>query len=251
MKESGFIVRPEHFLRYLRTDLKLRPVEMRLPRRAVQVFGGDDFRSLRRVLGGSNLSWNRWVAVGRAGTRRAAVFRSHIGAPSSALDLEEMGVLGARETIGFGSCGSLLEDLRIGDVVVPTFAVSDEGTSRHYGGPRRPKPHSALRDALVAACERRGLSYREGGVWTIDAPYREHRDRAARLAKQGVVAVDMEASALWTVARHRRMRFASVFVVSDELGGDGWNPGFRHPRHLAGKRLALRAVVDVLSRPGR
>ncbi len=165
MKESGFIVRPEHFLRYLRKDLHLNASQTRLPRRAVHVFGGDEFRAVRRAIHGAPSAWSRWVAVGKAGRVPAAVFRSHIGAPASAMDLEEM-------------------------------------------------------------------------------------DRATRLAKRGVVAVDMEAAALWTVARHRGMRVASVFVVSDELGGPGWNPGFHHERHVEGLRRAARVVVGILSRRG-
>jgi len=250
VKESGFIVRPEHFLRYLRKDLHLNASQTRLPRRAVHVFGGDEFRAVRRAIHGAPSAWSRWVAVGKAGRVPAAVFRSHIGAPASAMDLEEMGVLGVREVIAFGSCGSIVKDLRIGDLVVPDFAVSDEGTSRHYGVPRRPEPDPGLRATILAACASGGLTVREGGVWTTDAPYREHRDRATRLAKRGVVAVDMEAAALWTVARHRGMRVASVFVVSDELGGPGWNPGFHHERHVEGLRRAARVVVGILSRRG-
>jgi len=250
VRESGYIVRPEHFLRYLRKDLHLSPSQTRLPRRAVHVFGGDEFRAVRRALHGAPSAWSRWVAVGKAGRVPAAVFRSHIGAPASSMDLEEMGVLGVREVIAFGSCGSIVKDLRIGDFVVPDFAVSDEGTSRHYGASPRPEPDSGLRATILAACASRGLTVREGGVWTTDAPYREHRDRATRLAKRGVVAVDMEAAALWTVARHRGMRVASVFVVSDELGGPGWNPGFHHERHVEGLRRAARLVGEILARRG-
>ena len=250
MRDSGYIVRPEHFLRYLRKDLHLSPSETRLPRRAVHVFGGDEFRTVRRALHGTRSAWSRWVAIGKAGRMSAVVFRSHIGAPASSMDLEEMGVLGVREVIAFGSCGSIVNDLRIGDCVVPDFAVSDEGTSRHYGAPRRPAPDPGLRTRILAACASDGLTIRGGGVWTTDAPYREHRDRASRLARQGVVAVDMEAAALWTVARHRGMRVASIFVVSDELGGPGWNPGFHHERHVKGMRRAARLVVEILARRG-
>jgi hypothetical protein len=56
----------------------------------------------------------------------------------------------------------------------------------------------------------------------------------------------MEAAALFQVARVRRVRLASLFVVSDELGGPEWNAGFRNPRYIAAKRRAARAVVDAL-----
>src|SRR5207302_488631 len=61
-------------------------------------------------------------------------------------------------------------------------------------------------------------------------------------------AVEMEAAALWAVARHRGVRAASLFVVSDELGGRERNPGFEDPRFLTGKRRARRLLIDVISR---
>ncbi|TLZ71648.1 MAG: purine-nucleoside phosphorylase [Methanobacteriota archaeon] len=247
MRGDDSIVRPDHFVRYLRRVVGLRPAETRLPTRAVLVFGGQDFRTLARMVGAKVLPWNRSMAVGRAGNRRVVVARTTIGAPATAIMIEEMAALGAREFLAFGACGSLVPRLKIGAIVVPTFAATDEGTSRHYGGAGRARPDTALRAALVRACEGRGVPFTEGGTWTMDAVYRETFARARALAARGVVAVDMEASAIWAVARHRGLRAASLFVVSDELGGDGWNPGFRDPAFLDGKRRALRVLVEALA----
>ncbi len=177
------------------------------------------------------------------------VGRSQIGAPAAAIVVEEMAARGVRDIITFGACGSLREDLPIGSVVVPTFAYPDEGTSRHYGAPRRPQPNTALVAALRAMCRRRNLAHVAGGVWTTDAPYRESRARARALALQGIVAAEMEAAAVYAVARHRDLRAASLFVVSDELHGEGWNPGFRNPTFMRAKRRAIPAIADALSRP--
>ncbi len=168
-----------------------------------------------------------------------------------AMTMEELAALGVRRFLVFGACGSLRTDLRIGDLVLPTFAVPDEGTSRHYGGPRRPRPARALRDALADACARRGVPFTLGGTWTTDAVYRESLSRARTLVRDGVVGVDMEASALWAVARLRGLQAASLFVVSDELGGDDWNAGFHRPEYLAGKRRALQVLVDAMSGSSR
>jgi len=242
-----FVVTPAHFTRYLRHDLGLRPSQMRLPAWGVIVFGTEDFRSFRQTFRGAAVSWNRFVAVGRAGETPAVVSRSPIGAPAAAITMDEMAALGVRNFLVFGACGSLVEDLRIGELVVPRFAVSEEGTSRLYGNPKVPRPNPQLVRRVIAACKHRSLRWREGGTWTVDAPYRESRSRARALARRGVVAVEMEASALWAVARARRLRVASLFVVSDELSGGGWNPGFRDPRYRAGKRKAIRALVDVIA----
>ena len=247
MSDADFVARPEHFLKYLRTTLGLRASDTRLPWSAVLVFGGQDFRAFRRLLGAEPVPWSRRVCRGHAGRVPVAVARSFIGAPAAAVTMEEMAVLGTRAFVAFGACGSLREDLRIGSVVLPTFAHPDEGTSRHYDGLRRPRPDRALHEALGAACARRSLAHVTGGVWTTDAPYRESLRRVRSLARQGVVAVDMEASAIYAVARVRGLKAASLMVVSDELGGDGWNPGFRHAAYLASKRKALRVVRDVLA----
>ena len=250
MRTSDDIITPSHFIDYLCAALKLSAAEIRLPSRGIIVFGADDFEAVRRALHGGRASWSQWQSVGRVGRHRAFVGRSHIGAPAAATVLEEMGGRGVRSCIAFGACGSLLEDLPIGSIVLPAFAHADDGTSRHYGAPRRPRANASLVAAIRDSCRKRGLPYRAGGVWTTDAPYRESRAVARAMARQGVVAVEMEAAAPYAVARYRRLQVASLMVVWDELGGEGWNPGFQNPLFLRTKRKAIRAVVDALSKVG-
>jgi uridine phosphorylase len=251
MRKSDDIITPGHFIDYLRQTLNLSPAEIRLPSRGIMVFGGDDFEALRRMTHGRRASWSAWQCVGRAGRHRLFVGRSPIGAPAAATVLEEIAVRGVRDCITFGACGSLREDLPIGSVVLPTFAYADEGTSRHYGAPRHPRPSPSLVAAIRAACRGQGLSFRAGGVWTTDAPYRETRVMARKLTGSGVVAVEMEAAALFAVARFRGLRVAGLMVVSDELGGEGWMPGFRNPAFLRAKRRASRVVLDALTKVAR
>lgn len=243
------VVEPRRFIRYLRQTLHLSAREIQLPRRGVIVFGSEDFESFRKALGGKRASWSSWEFTGRSGRQSVFVGRSQIGAPAAAILVEEMGARGVRDFVVFGACGSLERGMPIGTVVIPTFAYPDEGTSRHYGAPRRPQPDPAILRALRTACKRHDLACVEGGVWTTDAPYRESRKTARSLVRRGVVAVDMEASALYAVARYRRYRVGSLMVVSDELGGDGWNPGFSSPRFRRAKRKAIQVLVDSLSRP--
>ena len=244
---SEFAVEPAYYLRYLREVEGLSASETRLPPRLVLVFGSEDLRTTKRMLHARFLRWNDQMAVGKAGARRVAVVRTHIGAPAACVVLEELIALGVREVIAFGACGSLVRSLPIGSLILPTRAYVDEGASRHYGGERWQLPHRGLVTALRRASRRRGLEVAEGGTWTTDAPYRERWTRARALARQGVVSVEMEASALYAVARTRKVRCASLFVVSDELSGDEWNAGFRNPAYRAAKRKALRVVLDVMA----
>src|SRR5439155_25243973 len=122
VRESDFIVRPEHFLRYLRESLGLRRAETHLPRIGIIVFSSSDFRGLHQSVDGQRKGWNRWLSVGKAGRKSVVVARSPIGAPAAIITMEEMTALGCRTILTFGACGSLVPDLVIGDLVLPTFA---------------------------------------------------------------------------------------------------------------------------------
>src|SRR5437879_13681896 len=110
--------------------------------------------------------------------RSVVVARSPIGAPAAIITMEEMAALGCRTFLTFGACGSLVRDLVIGDPVLPTFAISDEGTSRHYGAARRMRHNAIVRRAIAAALVDASYPFRPGGTWTTDAVYRESRSPA-------------------------------------------------------------------------
>jgi len=248
MKAGRWVFEPHDFLRYLHTVERVPRGQAHLPMRGAFTFGAQDWEYLRKKFRARCLRWNRWIAVGRAGRYRVFVLRSSIGAPAAVTALEEAIALGAHDFISFGACGSLVDGLRIGSAVLPTHAFADEGTSKHYASNAWFRPSSALVRSLRFSARRSELPLVDGGVWTTDAPYRESRERARSLARRGVVGVEMEASAMYAVARHRGARIASLFVVSDELGGEEWNAGFRHPAFLRGKQRALRVVIDALRR---
>ncbi|MCI5143578.1 MAG: hypothetical protein D3909_18015, partial [Candidatus Electrothrix sp. ATG1] len=70
------------------------------------------------------------------------------------------------------------------------------------------------------------FSYQSGKIWTTDAPYRETRAKIAEYAEQRVFGVDMEFSALCTVAAFREIELAAVMLVSDEVWRQPWQPQF-------------------------
>ncbi len=170
-----------------------------------------------------------------------------MGAPMAVYLMERLIALGARRILGVGSCGSLQPRLRIGDVILPTGATIEEGTSAHYRGEgvtTAPDPTllEALREALVAE----GIDPALGPVWTTDAPFRETVRKVSRYRDEGLLAVEMEASALMTVASFRRVGFCSLLVVSDELGDLKWRRGFTNPHFLERLAQVTRVAVRVL-----
>ena len=133
-----------------------------------------------------------------------AVFHPGVGAPLAAGFLEEAIVMGARKVVACGGCGTLSADVGAGDIVIPTSAVRDEGTSFHYLPPSRVVDADAEGvTAAIALLEERDVPFLTGKVWTTDAIYRETRQKVDRRRAEGCLVVEMEAAAFFAVARFR------------------------------------------------
>ena len=167
-----------------------------------------------------------------------------VGAPMAALTLEKLIALGARRIIMYGWCGSLNDALRAGDVLLPTWGVSDEGTSSHYPVKSRSESHEPTRKLLAEELAALKLNAMSGPVWTTDAPYRESKTRVQQLGEQGVLGVDMEFGALAAVAAFREIDIAAVLLVSDELWSGTWKPGFHAKAFKKKNRELLNFLME-------
>jgi uridine phosphorylase len=153
-----------------------------------------------------------------------------LGAPQAVMVMEKVVALGAKRICMFGWCGSLHPDLRIGDFVIPLSAIPEEGTSKHYPVRKRnPGTDPELSQVLEKALDQEGLSFRKGTVWTTDAPYRETASKVKTYMEKGVLAVEMEMSALITLAVYRSVMVSGLLIVSDELFDLKWHRGFSSP----------------------
>jgi len=171
-----------------------------------------------------------------------------IGAPVAAVTLEELTACGVRRVINVGTAGTLSQHLAIGDIVVCTGAVRDEGTSYHYLSHDEPAaPSGALTEALAEAIIRQGRSVHRGRTWTIDAPYRETVEEARHYQTEGVATVDMEASAVFAVARVRGIEAAAAFSISDSLAELVWSPHFDSAETRAGLVAVLDAAIEAFA----
>jgi uridine phosphorylase len=171
-----------------------------------------------------------------------------VGAPQAVMAMEKLIALGAIRIWVVGWCGSLQPNVKIGDLVIPTAAHSEEGTSTHYPVPgRRPESDARLNGHLQDALRTKGLPFHTGEVWTTDAPYRETFDKVKRYQRLGVLAVEMEMSALMTVALFRSVSVAALLVVSDELFDLKWKPGFSDPLLEKSSRAAAETLLMVTS----
>lgn len=184
------------------------------------------------------------------GNRVALIGNFGIGAPAAVIHLEEFIEWGVPRFISVGTAGGLQESLRIGDLVLCERAIRDEGCSHHYLKPSKyayasPQLTERTREALRS----RGLKFTSGTSWSIDAPYRETIAEVRRYRRDGVLAVDMEAAALFAVAAFRRVQVASLFSISDSLVSPPWKPKFHLRRNQAALEAIYRVAVDALHSP--
>jgi uridine phosphorylase len=168
-----------------------------------------------------------------------------IGAPTAAMLVEELVADGVEAVLSVGFAGVLDADIGMGEFVVPDRAIRDEGTSHHYRpSEKHAHPTADLRDATTDLLAARDEPHHVGGTWTTDAIYRETEREVEQYASEGVLTVEMEAATVFTVAAHRGVDAGGMFVASDYLGPDDWEPKF----HLAGDdiRQLGDTAVDVL-----
>ncbi|MBS0628982.1 MAG: nucleoside phosphorylase [Verrucomicrobia bacterium] len=153
-------------------------------------------------------------------TEEIAIGEYGIGAPRAVLSLEMLIAWGVKDFISIGTAGAIAPDLKIGDLIGCDRAIRDEGTSHHYlPAGRYSNPTDQGRFAKKFS--------RIGTTWTTDAFFRHTREEIAAYQKEGVLTVEMEASALFAVAQMRGISLGAGFVISDLLYGEQWDPHFR------------------------
>ncbi len=181
------------------------------------------------------------------GGRIALAGNFGVGAPAAAVMLEELIAFGSRRFVSVGTAGSLLADLPPGSLVLCDSALRDEGTSYHYlPGGGLVYPSEGLTGRLRASLASRGLACREGASWTTDAIYRETPQEVLAHAAKGALVVEMEAAALFAVARFRSCLIAACFTVSDTLAELAWRPEFHAETTAEGLESLFGAALDAL-----
>ena len=240
-----------------RDDALVKPVVTkntpRLGRLAVLVSSESDMRLLDSRLGIDPATY-RPLFMSRlypdpSGQAGFSITGPIVGAPYAVMLLENLIAWGVRRCIFVGWCGAISADVKIGDIVLPSAAIIDEGTSLHYGaeqGSVAEAPGEVCQE-VEAILKHRRLPYRRGRVWTTDGIYRETPDKIDKFRNRAALAVEMEISALYTVGHFRGVDIGALLFVSDELGQTRWRPGFKSEMFKSSRNV----LCDVLSQIGR
>jgi uridine phosphorylase len=141
-----------------------------------------------------------------------------VGAPFAVLIAEQLFVSGCELLVSVTSAGQVAPDLPLPCVILIDRALRAEGTSAAY---LPPAPYAAGEPGLLARAaiglERAGLPFLCGPVWTTDAPYRETATVLGAAAAAGILAVEMEAAALYAFAAARRRPVVCVAHATNQM----------------------------------
>ncbi|RKX79287.1 MAG: nucleoside phosphorylase [Spirochaetes bacterium] len=146
-----------------------------------------------------------------------SVVSTGIGGPSTAIAVEELAVVGVKVIIRVGSCGGWLEEMEIGDLVVPLGIVRNEGTSVTYAPPNWPAvPDFEVYSALMDSARKANYGVHTGISICRDNFYvysGTTDDYVAQWKKYRVIASEMEGATVLTVGRLRGLKAGCVFAV--------------------------------------
>lgn len=190
--------------------------------------------------------------LGYTGTfdgRPVSVQSTGMGCPSAAIVIEELIQLGSTRLIRVGTCGGLQPDLALGDLVVALSAVPGDSTALRFTGgeAHAPTAHFGVTHGLIHAAKGLDLRPHVGPIASSDTFYDPDPDRHKRWAARGVLAVEMEAAVLFTIAALRGVEAACLLTVSDLIHREEFvriSDAELAAAVARMTRLALRAAVD-------
>jgi uridine phosphorylase len=200
------------------------------------------------------------TATGRYDGTPISVTSTGIGSPSAAIAVEELARVGAETLVRVGSCGAIREAARVGDLVITTGAVRQEGTSGEYV--REDYPASAddrVVGALVTAAERLDYDYHVGITASTDSFYagqgrpgfegfeaQGNDELVENLREAGVLNFEMEAAAILTLANLYGLRAGAVCTVyANRVTGEFRTEGERKAAAVANEAVSILAEMDA------
>jgi len=193
--------------------------------------------------------WGEGYLLDETGGEIAIYGNFGIGAPAAVAHFEDLVAFGTRNFISIGTAGTLQKELDFGSIVVCEKAIRDEGTSHHYlKSEKYAYPSPILTGKMIDNLSKVNKKYTVGTSWTIDAPYRETVAEVKKYRDEGVLAVEMEAAALFAVAEYRKIGMAALITISDSLAELKWNPQFHSKKTDNGLddlfKIALQTLAD-------
>jgi uridine phosphorylase len=171
-----------------------------------------------------------------------------VGAPFAVLVAEELFASGCEALVTISSAGLVASHARPPFFVLIERALRDEGTSYHYLPPERwAEADPALTDAVARALAGSSAALLRGASWTTDAPFRESASLIADRRAEGILSVEMEASALLAMGQALRRPVTCLAHVTNAMATrpDDFEKG-GHDGQEESLELCARAVAAAV-----
>lgn len=202
------------------------------------------------------LAWNREFRSVRGQFQGVPVLAvsTGLGGASAATALEELSRIGVRYFIRIGSCGALQKGLSLGDLILVSAAMRDDGASGAYARPSYP---AAADYTLLRACEESArelaVPFRIGYCRSHDSLYApEKKEMDALCHRQGILGSDMETAALFVCASLKGLYAASILNVvveyEQDLAGQINRYADGEARTAQGERREILTALHALVR---
>jgi len=154
----------------------------------------------------------------------------------------------ANTMIRIGSCGSLSEDMKIGDLIVVDSAIRGDGVTPYYvdNADFQPESDKALTDKLYECAQASGFKTHRGKVWSTDAILRETREHVGKAMDQGAIAVDMVTSVFLTICQQYNIPATAILAVSDHIiSGE---MGFMDTNYYMAEHAMIGITLDLVKK---
>lgn len=152
--------------------------------------------------------------------KKISVMGSGMGMPSIGIySYELIHFYGVKNLIRIGSCGAIQEDLKIRDIVIGISASTNSNYASQYNLPGTFAPTASwtLVKKAVDIAEKKGIPTKVGNILSSDTFYDDDPDTWRKWAKMGVLAIEMEAAALYMNAARAGVNALCILTVSDSL----------------------------------
>ena len=218
---SPSVFRPAALLREARRQKRLAMIDV--PAVCILDPDGDIVRRLRRS--GQAQPFENWpcyhteLDTFTLASHTVGIVGCAVGAPFAVLIAEELFACGCQLLVSVTSAGQITPAEKTPYFVIIDRALRDEGTSYHYAAPSEyGHADPGLVAMAVNALKSKGLRVSVGSSWTTDAPFRETAEAIEAARSKGVLAVEMEAAALYTFAQAAHVRVLCLAHVTNTMG---------------------------------
>ena len=182
--------------------------------------------------------------------KRISVMGSGMGVPSISIYINElMNEYGVKNIVRVGTCGAIQKDVKVRDVIIAQSASTDSSQNRKLFGSEIDYSPTSDFELLLSSyneAKKRGIDVRVGNIFTADSFY-DAKENNTQLAEYGVLAVEMESSALFTIAKKYDARALTILTVSDHiLTGEATSSEERQTTFNEMMEIALDAVLPFV-----